>query len=80
MFPFWKSLQIRSAPSSTTIPTKQYIDNKMTRIPMAMPFKSQNMSQGSTLANAARSTERILGVAAIGTQGRTLPIYARSLP
>ena len=52
MFPFWKSLQIRSAPSSTTIPTKQYIDNKMTRIPMAMPFKSQNMSQGSTLANA----------------------------
>ena len=52
MFPFWKNLQIRSAPSSTSIPTKQYIDNKVTRIPMAMPFKSQNMSQGSTLANA----------------------------
>lgn len=52
MFPFWKSLQIRSAPSSSSIPTKQYVDNKITRIPMAMPFKSQNMTQGSTLANA----------------------------
>jgi hypothetical protein len=52
MFPFWKSLQIRSAPSSTSIPTKQYVDNKIARIPMAMPFKSQNMTQGSTLANA----------------------------
>lgn len=52
MFPFWKNLQIRSAPSSTSFPTKQYIDNKITHIPMAMPFKSQNMSQGSTLANA----------------------------
>lgn len=54
MFPFWKSLQIRSAPSSSSVPTKQYIDNKITRIPMTMPFKSQNMSQGSTLANARR--------------------------
>ena len=47
-----KPLAAASAPSATGIPTRQYINNKITHIPMSMPFKSQTMSQGSTLASA----------------------------
>ena len=50
--PFWKNMQINSAPSSSSIPTKQYINNKLSFIPMTMPFKSQTMTQGASLANA----------------------------
>ena len=47
-----KTLQRQSAPSSTSIPTRQHINNGISRIPMSMPFKPSTMTQGSMLSNA----------------------------
>ena len=52
VFPGWRYLQTRSAPSSTSIPTKQSINNGVSQIPWSMPFKPSTMTQGSMLANA----------------------------
>ena len=52
MYPFWKQLQLNSTPPSSSITTKQYSCNKISNIPMSMPFKPETMTQGSDLSNA----------------------------
>jgi hypothetical protein len=46
-----KPLAVASAASPPGFPTRQYISNKISHIPMSMPFKSQTMTQGSSLSN-----------------------------
>ena len=61
MLPFWKNLQMHSAPSSTSIPTKQYNNNGITLIPWTMPFKPATMTQGSMLSNARQVYKKDAG-------------------
>jgi len=54
MLPFWKQLEMRSARAPPSIPIRSSRDNKITPVPMSMPFKSTNMTQGGSLASARK--------------------------
>ena len=54
MIPFWKKLETRSAPTPASIPIRSSRNNKITPVPMSMPFKSANMTQGGSLARARK--------------------------
>lgn len=54
MIPFWKQLEQRASSCPPSIPTKSSRNNKLSAIPMGMPFKSQNMTQGAELSSARK--------------------------